>query len=66
MGPRPFGRGDYIWAALLEWDFRLQWGHAHSGVETEPTASAMLTTLPLQWGHAHSGVETGSPAATSP
>ncbi len=38
----------------------LQWGHAHSRVETWAFESEVINYKPLQWGHAHSRVETKS------
>ncbi len=36
----------------------LQWGHAHSRVETRSATSRRSKASMLQWGHAHSRVET--------
>ncbi len=59
MGPRAFTRGDpYRIRFNLISIRRLQWGHAHSRVETKAVQVTVTGTNALQWGHAHSRVET--------
>ncbi len=65
MGPRAFTRGDDLSGASEgDNDPLLQWGHAHSRVETPLLIETPAAVMLLQWGHAHSRVETGANAAS--
>ncbi len=59
MGPRAFTRGDARIRGMPPTNFfGLQWGHAHSRVETDDVDRSEAELRSLQWGHAHSRVET--------